>query len=45
MLSYELVNGLILGACALGLLWAIFNAWVLSKIRVGGTPTGDYENF
>ena len=45
MLSFEVVNGLILGACGLGLLWAILNAYYLSKIRIGSTPNGDYENF
>lgn len=40
MLSYELVNGLILGACALGLIYAIINALQLAKIKVGITPEG-----
>ena len=43
MLSYELCNALILTACALGLLWAIINAFLLSKIRFD--QNDGYQNF
>jgi hypothetical protein len=41
MLSFEIINGLILGACGLGLLYALINAIWLSKIRVGASA--DYK--
>lgn len=43
MISYELANGLILGACGLGFLWAIINAFLLSKVKIG-TPD-QYNSF
>lgn len=37
MISYDLANILILVATGLGFLWAIFNAFKLSQIKIG-TP-------
>jgi len=43
MLTLELVNGLILGSCTLGLFYAFLNAIWLSKIRIGNTE--GYKEF
>lgn len=43
MLTFEICNTLILVACGLGLLWAIINAYLLTKIKFD--VTSEYQSF
>jgi len=48
MLSFESVNLIILGCCLVGLIYAIFNALLLSRVRLlggSGRVTESYNKF